>query len=168
MARYNILIFTVFLTFVSSFAQASTFYNTELKADKEFLDKQKRIYQLLWHVGQANVVNSQLYEQGKAFKFEDHMSSFQKSPVTLSKNDIWKKKKISIFIVLNNRRLLTISWANTRTDFFRRARCSQSTIRSCWMKQIPCSSCSTMQRTSRPSTKQQFGQEPTWTRDNSR
>lgn len=79
-----LIVAILFILAFGSLIQASSLYNTELKADKEFLEKQKRVYQLLWHVNQPHVVNSQLYEEGQTFKLEENLSSFHKSPV----NDI--------------------------------------------------------------------------------
>lgn len=50
-------------------------------ADKDFLLKQKKVYNLLYHVSQPSTVNLALYNEGKKWNFEDNMDSYN-SPVS--------------------------------------------------------------------------------------
>ncbi|XP_008555005.1 arylphorin subunit alpha [Microplitis demolitor] len=53
-----------------------SFYYTELTADKDFLLKQKKIYNLFYHASQPNVVNEDLYKQGLDYSIEANIDSY--------------------------------------------------------------------------------------------
>lgn len=59
-----------------SFAQAA--YYDSNTADTDFLLKQKKIYNLLYHVNQPLVVNRQLYEEGQAWSIADNANLYAK------------------------------------------------------------------------------------------
>ncbi|XP_034944552.1 uncharacterized protein [Chelonus insularis] len=79
----NLTVFTmlkqVFLlacvTFIAVAAEGG-FYYTEVTADKDFLLKQKKIYNLFYHVGQPNLVNQDLYSEGQAYSIEANIDSY--------------------------------------------------------------------------------------------
>ncbi|XP_050447027.1 arylphorin subunit beta-like [Cataglyphis hispanica] len=51
-------------------------YNTVKVADEEFLLKQKKIYNLLYHVPQPALVNPPLYEEGRSYNIEANIDSY--------------------------------------------------------------------------------------------
>lgn len=51
-------------------------YNTVKVADKEFLLKQKKVYNLLYHVSQPSFVNPTLYEEGRSYNIEANIESY--------------------------------------------------------------------------------------------
>lgn len=51
-------------------------YNTVKVADKEFLLKQKKVYNLLYHVLQPSFVNPTLYEEGRSYNIEANIESY--------------------------------------------------------------------------------------------
>lgn len=51
-------------------------YNTVQIADKEFLLKQKKIYNLLYYISQPSLVNPLLYEEGRSYNIEANIDSY--------------------------------------------------------------------------------------------
>lgn len=51
-------------------------YNTVKFADEEFLLKQKKIYNLLYHIPQPALVNPPLYEEGRSYNIEANIDSY--------------------------------------------------------------------------------------------
>lgn len=51
-------------------------YNTVKVADNEFLLKQKKIYNLIYHVPQPSLVNPTLYEEGRSYNIEANIDSY--------------------------------------------------------------------------------------------
>lgn len=51
-------------------------YNTVQIADKEFLFKQKKIYNLLYYISQPSLVNPSLYEEGRSYNIEANIGSY--------------------------------------------------------------------------------------------
>ncbi|XP_029035145.1 hexamerin-like [Osmia bicornis bicornis] len=60
-----------------AFSLVSAEYFTTKTADKDFLLKQKKIYNLLYHIPQPNVVNVQLYNEGQAWNIENSISLYR-------------------------------------------------------------------------------------------
>lgn len=46
-------------------------------ANKQYLNKQKSIYELFWHVDQPTVYHPELYQKAKSFSIEDNISSYK-------------------------------------------------------------------------------------------
>lgn len=55
---------------------ASGFYYTEQTADQEFLVKQKKVYNLLYHTSQPNVVIKDLFKEGLDYSIEANIDSY--------------------------------------------------------------------------------------------
>lgn len=51
-------------------------YNIVKIADKDFLLKQKKIYNLLYYVSQPSLVNPSLYEEGRSYNIEANIDSY--------------------------------------------------------------------------------------------
>lgn len=51
-------------------------YNTVKLADKDFLIKQKKIYNLLYYISQPSLVNPSLYEEGYSYNIETNIDSY--------------------------------------------------------------------------------------------
>lgn len=51
-------------------------YTTVKIADKEFLLKQKKIYNLLYHIPQLSLVNPSLYDEGRSYNIESNIDSY--------------------------------------------------------------------------------------------
>lgn len=51
-------------------------YNTVKIADKDFLLKQKKVYNVLYHVSQPSIVLSNLYEEGRSYDIEANIDSY--------------------------------------------------------------------------------------------
>ncbi|XP_072756205.1 hexamerin 70a [Anoplolepis gracilipes] len=51
-------------------------FNTIKVADKEFLHKQKKVYNLLYHIAQPSLVNPTLYEEGRSYNIEANIDSY--------------------------------------------------------------------------------------------
>lgn len=62
----------VFLAFLAS---ACAFYYTEVKTDKEYLTKQKKIYNLLFHVDQPELT-TELFKEGTAYDIKTNIESY--------------------------------------------------------------------------------------------
>jgi len=69
------LLATVLLCFYNV-QNAEGFYNTELTADQDFLLKQKKIYNLFYHISQPDIVNPELYNEGKKFDIRENIGSY--------------------------------------------------------------------------------------------
>ncbi|KAG8042144.1 hypothetical protein G9C98_000135 [Cotesia typhae] len=54
----------------------SGFYNTEQTADQEFLVKQKKVYNLLYHTSQPNLVIKDLFKEGSDYSIEANIDSY--------------------------------------------------------------------------------------------
>lgn len=59
-----------------SFSLVAADYNTIKIADKEFLLKQKKIYNLLYYISQPSLVNPSLYEEGRSYNIEANIDSY--------------------------------------------------------------------------------------------
>jgi len=59
-----------------SFSLTTADYNTIKIADKEFLLKQKKIYNLLYYISQPSLVNPSLYEEGRSYNIEANIDSY--------------------------------------------------------------------------------------------
>lgn len=46
-------------------------------ATKEYLTRQKNIYELFWHVDQPTVYHPELYQKARSFSIEDNISSYK-------------------------------------------------------------------------------------------
>lgn len=64
------------LAVVAAVGLVTADYNTVKVADKEFLLKQKKIYNLLYHISQPSLVNPTLYEEGRSYKIEANIDSY--------------------------------------------------------------------------------------------
>lgn len=51
-------------------------YYTEVTADQDYLLKQKKIYNLLYHVSQPNIVNLEQFKEGQTYSIEAHIDSY--------------------------------------------------------------------------------------------
>lgn len=62
-------------------------YNTVKLADKDFLLKQKKIYNLLYFISQPSLVNPSLYEEGRSYNIEKLKANIDayKDPVIYNK-----------------------------------------------------------------------------------
>ncbi|EFN82403.1 arylphorin subunit alpha [Harpegnathos saltator] len=58
------------------FALVAADYNTAKVADKDFLTKQKKIYNLLYYISQPSLVNPSLYEEGQSYNIEANIDSY--------------------------------------------------------------------------------------------
>ena len=54
-------------------------YFTEYTADKDYLIKQKRIYNVLYYVSQPEIVNPELYKEGQAWDIKANIDSYTNS-----------------------------------------------------------------------------------------
>lgn len=59
-----------------NFSLVAADYNTVKIADKEFLLKQKKIYNLLYYISQPSLVNPSLYEEGRSYNIEANIDSY--------------------------------------------------------------------------------------------
>lgn len=59
-----------------SFSLVVADYNTVQIADKEFLLKQKKIYNVLYYISQPSLVNPSLYEEGRSYNIEANIDSY--------------------------------------------------------------------------------------------
>lgn len=59
-----------------SFSLVVADYNTVQIADKEFLLKQKKIYNILYYISQPSLVNPSLYEEGRSYNIEANIDSY--------------------------------------------------------------------------------------------
>jgi len=59
-----------------SFSLIAADYNTIKIADKEFLLKQKKIYDLLYYILQPSLVNPSLYDEGRSYNIKANMDSY--------------------------------------------------------------------------------------------
>ncbi|KZC07221.1 PREDICTED: arylphorin subunit alpha [Dufourea novaeangliae] len=74
------------------------YYNTKT-ADGEFLLKQKKVYNLLYHISQPDVVNVQLYNEGRAWDIEANINYYSKPEVvrnflSLYRNGLLGRKQL--------------------------------------------------------------------------
>jgi hypothetical protein len=65
-----------------SFGIVAADYNTIKIADKDFLFKQKKIYNLLYYVSQPSLVNPSLYEEGRSYNIEANIDSYSNTVKT--------------------------------------------------------------------------------------
>ncbi|XP_053976478.1 arylphorin subunit alpha-like [Hylaeus volcanicus] len=72
--RYKMLRLWLLGLLAISFAQAA-YYETRT-ADTDYLLKQKKVYNLLYHVSQPMVVNRDLYDEGQAWSIESNLNSY--------------------------------------------------------------------------------------------
>lgn len=61
---------------ILAFCLASAEYYTVRTADEDFLLKQKKIYNLLYHVSQPAIVNPALYIEGQQYNIEANIDSY--------------------------------------------------------------------------------------------
>ncbi|KAL2732724.1 hexamerin-like [Vespula maculifrons] len=61
---------------ILAFCLASAEYYTVRTADQNFLLKQKKIYNLLYHVSQPSIVNPALYAEGQQYNIEANIDSY--------------------------------------------------------------------------------------------
>ena len=54
----------------------SAFYDEYKTADKEFLVKSKKIYNLIYHVPQPDIVNPELFKLGQAWNIEEKIDFY--------------------------------------------------------------------------------------------
>ncbi|KYN32236.1 Arylphorin subunit alpha [Trachymyrmex septentrionalis] len=59
-----------------SFNLVAADYNTIQIADKDFLLKQKKIYNLLFYISQPSLLNPSLYEEGRSYNIEANIDSY--------------------------------------------------------------------------------------------
>lgn len=59
-----------------AFCLASAEYYNVQTADKDFLLKQKKVYNLLYHVSQPDIVNPSLYNEGQQYSIEANIDSY--------------------------------------------------------------------------------------------
>ncbi|XP_076243329.1 hexamerin 70a [Calliopsis andreniformis] len=59
-------------------------------ADKDFLQKQKKIYNLLYHISQPSVVNPSLLDEGRAWDLENNIDSYSSRAVVEEFLDMYK------------------------------------------------------------------------------
>ena len=59
-----------------SFNLVAADYNTIQIADKDFLLKQKKIYNLLYYISQPSLVNPSLYEEGRSYDIKANIDSY--------------------------------------------------------------------------------------------
>lgn len=73
----SLLLLLAFVPLCLVTAEASSgYYYTELTADQDFLIKQKKIYNLFYHVSQPHIVNPDLYKEGKDYSIEENINSY--------------------------------------------------------------------------------------------
>jgi len=80
----KLLIVLVTIIVVVSFSLIAADYNTIKIADKEFLLKQKKIYNLLYYISQPSLVNPSLYEEGRSYNIEANIDSYANTVKTES------------------------------------------------------------------------------------
>ncbi|KAK2586862.1 hypothetical protein KPH14_009800 [Odynerus spinipes] len=61
---------------ILAFCLASAEYYNVQTADKDFLVKQKKVYNLLYHVSQPDIVNPALYTEGQQYSIEANIDSY--------------------------------------------------------------------------------------------
>ncbi|XP_011305212.1 arylphorin subunit alpha [Fopius arisanus] len=72
MLKESLIIFTL-----AALAAADLgFYFTEITADQDYIVKQKKIYQLFYHVSQSNIVNQELFKEGQEYSIEANIDSY--------------------------------------------------------------------------------------------
>jgi len=59
-----------------SFNLVAADHNTIQIADKDFLLKQKNIYNLLFYISQPSLLNPSLYEEGRSYNIEANIDSY--------------------------------------------------------------------------------------------
>lgn len=69
----------------TAFSLVAADYNTIKVADKEFLLKQKKIYNLFYYVSQPSLVNPSLYEEGRSYNIEANIDSYTNT-VNINRN----------------------------------------------------------------------------------
>jgi hypothetical protein len=52
------------------------FYYSEVTADQDFLIKQKKIFNLFYHVSQPNIVNPEQFQEGQSYSIEANIDSY--------------------------------------------------------------------------------------------
>lgn len=72
--RANMLRFLLLGLLAVGFATAD--YSDIQTADKEFLIKQKKVYNLLYHVSQPHLVNIPAYNEGRAWSIQNNMDGY--------------------------------------------------------------------------------------------
>lgn len=72
----------VFLAILACFSQTiCAEYFTEFTADKDYLLKQKRIYNIVYHLSQPEIINPDLYKEGQAWDIKANMDSYTNSVI---------------------------------------------------------------------------------------
>ncbi|KAG7210289.1 hypothetical protein KM043_011833 [Ampulex compressa] len=66
---------------IAGFYLATAEYFDKTIADKDFLIKQKKVFNLLYHVSQPSLVNLPLYNEGKEYNIEANIDSYSNSAV---------------------------------------------------------------------------------------
>lgn len=75
----------VFLAILACFCQAiCAEYSTEYTADKDYLLKQKRIYNIVYHLSQPEIVAPELYKEGQAWDIKANIDSYTNSVIILN------------------------------------------------------------------------------------
>ena len=77
MTRLSVLLAILACSFQTICAE----YFTEYTADKDYLIKQKRIYNILYHIPQAEIVNPELYKEGQAWDIKANIDSYTNSVI---------------------------------------------------------------------------------------
>ena len=58
------------------FVQAAAYTEPTYTADKTFLQKQKNVYELFWHVNQPTVYHPELHQIAKTWSIMDHVDDY--------------------------------------------------------------------------------------------
>lgn len=77
----------VLLGLIIATATASSYYDKKT-TDKDYLLKQKKVFNLIYHVPQPDIVNPEFYKQGQAWNIEEK--------IDLYTNKVKKKSNIKI------------------------------------------------------------------------
>lgn len=81
----------VFLAILACFCQAiCAEYSTEYTADKDYLLKQKRIYNIVYHLSQPEIVAPELYKEGQAWDIKANIDSYTNSTAVTEFLRHWK------------------------------------------------------------------------------
>lgn len=78
-------------------ALAAADYNTPKTADKDFLLKQKKIYNVLYYISQPSLVNPSLYEEGRSYSIEANIDSYTNTVKTVANNNNNEDDKLKIY-----------------------------------------------------------------------
>ncbi|XP_033212250.1 uncharacterized protein LOC117169851 [Belonocnema kinseyi] len=72
------------------FFQATAYTEPTFTADKSFLQKQKNVYELFWHVNQPTVYHPELYQVSKTWSIMDHIDEYTNKEVVYEFLKLWK------------------------------------------------------------------------------